>query len=241
MSRARVMKKFAKLAKSYYDGSLAPHVSNARLRHAERALERSPRNQRLMRKVIEGLRKSRKYAGFFHWPDKRIRELGVAVAFVATARNSGVADLLSPTPSTEDPPDVVARTQNGNLVAIELVELVDERLAAQGRKPSRLFRMWTEPDLQAALERLVREKDSKTFHGGPYSKILLVIHCDEPTADEAKCERALVHLSVDGLQQIDEAYLLLSYRGAVSMGASSWHVDTSNLPLFRIRTSRLGR
>jgi len=101
-----------------------------------------------------------------------------------------------------------------------------------------VFREWTVADLRQKLESLVRDKDSKTYHGGPYSKIVVVIHCDEPAVDEAMCAAALANFRVGGLKQVDEAYLMLSYRpnSVTTEGPNS--VEANAYPILRIDVGR---
>lgn len=167
-----------------------------------------------MRQDIDRLRKiaarTRKYASFFEWPEKDRKELGVVEELLPSlnALGLGLRNLRVHRP---DPPDCVCEDQNGNPVAIEVAEIVCEdaaRLNAQGHN---VYRAWRPGNLGAAITARLAEKDTKTFHGGPFATLAVCLFTDEPALTVDFAKRELASVSFGPYKQIGTAYLLFSY------------------------------
>jgi hypothetical protein len=61
------------------------------------------------------------------------------------------------------------------------------------------------------IDRILKEKDGKSYHGGPYSKFIVVIHTDEYSMSYASYAQGLQKRYFSGYNQVDEAYLLFSF------------------------------
>ena len=160
--------------------------------------------------VTAAMRKQRKYASFYEWPDKRIKEFGIVQELVQSLATQGF-DLGDPQVHHSDPPDCVCEDGAGNLVALELVELVSQEAIERNEKGEHVYRWWEPADIRSEVAKLLARKDAKKFGGGPYSGIAVVIHTDEPalTADEAR--EALTGTVFGPFEQVTRAFLMFSY------------------------------
>ena len=61
------------------------------------------------------------------------------------------------------------------------------------------------------MDELLARKDRKTFNGGPYADIAVVIHTDEPTLTPDEARDALKHAAFGPFKQVTRAFLLFSY------------------------------
>jgi hypothetical protein len=113
-----------------------------------------------------------------------------------------------------DPPDCVCLTNSGDSVAIEVVEVVCEEATKLNAKGSEVMRIWRPGELTNHILALLRKKDNKQFHGGPYESIIACLFTDEPmlTFEQARAE--LGNQSFGPFNQLDAAYLLFSYQPA---------------------------
>jgi hypothetical protein len=163
--------------------------------------------------LILNARKKRKgYATFFDWPNKATKEKGVVRALLdamdAKGESHGIAHLKT---SPVDPPDCIGVLTNGELVGFEVTELVDQKTVEMNPRGRGAWKEWPSSELIEKLKQIARKKDSKHFQGGPYSKIVLVIHTDEPMVRSADCDSILRGQVFGRCRQITEVYLLLSY------------------------------
>ncbi len=161
-------------------------------------------------RLIEIAARTRKYASFFEWPEKERKELGVVEELVSglNAAGLGLRNLRVQRP---DPPDCVCDDMNGNPVAIEVAEIVCEdaaRLNAQGQN---VYRAWRPGELEKTIAARLSEKDTKSFHGGPYTEIAVCLFTDEPALTLDFAKRELSVASFGPFEQIGAAYLLFSY------------------------------
>jgi hypothetical protein len=153
----------------------------------------------------------RRYASFFEWYDKGTKELGVAETLVGALAAAGEAGLHSAIEFTPDPPDCVCRDANGNLIAIEVAEVVCEhaaRLVAHGRD---VYRSWRPGELEARVARELSDKDSKVFHGGPYRQTICCLFTDEPALSPEEAANELAAATFGPFKQLTSAYLVFSY------------------------------
>jgi hypothetical protein len=73
------------------------------------------------------------------------------------------------------------------------------------------YRDWTDAEVIQELQKIIEEKDSKVYVGGPYEKLILVIPTDELILTHNQLKSILDAHKFDQTRQIDEAYLLFSY------------------------------
>ncbi len=163
------------------------------------------------------LRKLRKYASYFEWPDKQRKELGVVEKLIAAMELSGERRFHSPRkgPSSNHAPDCVALNQSEERIAFEVCELVSEKaiqcnIAAKEARDA-VYCDWRPEDVSDEVSKILLRKDKVTYIGGPYSRIVLVIHSDEPIVLHSTCADALRSRIYDKPKIIDEAYFLFSY------------------------------
>lgn len=175
--------------------------------------------------IKEAHSRPRKYATFFEWSDKAIKELGIVEEFINSIkylRKGLVFKGLKSTP--KDPPDCIAEDGNGNLIGFEVTELVDQKVVERNIEITRanskknledrnpkIYRNWSEEEICIELERILADKDAKAFQGGPYNKLVLIIHNDELGLVVEEAKEVLEKHEFKQTLQISEAYLLLSY------------------------------
>ena len=75
-----------------------------------------------------------------------------------------------------------------------------------------MYRDWKREEVVKSLEEILAKKDLKIFKGGPYKKCVLIVHNDEVGLIEEEVRNALRDYQFSPTKQINEAYLLLSYR-----------------------------
>jgi len=163
-------------------------------------------------RAVELLSEGRQYAPFFEWPDKGGKELGVAEEFVASLNAEsglGLSDLQLQHP---DPPDLTCVTAGGERAAIEIAEVVCEETVRRTAKGEGVLRMWRPGDLTSSVAALLRRKDDKTFHGGPFAHTFVCLFTDEPmlTLESARAELASARFGP--FKQLTGAFLLFSYQ-----------------------------
>ena len=152
----------------------------------------------------------RRYAGFFEWFDQGQKDLGVVEELVESLNRSG-ANLSAPRLHTPDPPDCVCLDEAGNIVAIEVTEVVSEeaaRLTAQGQD---VMRVWNPGELREHIASRLTDKDSKHFNGGPFAKTVVCLFTDEPMLTPPQVRDELRTASFGPFSQVTAAYLVMSY------------------------------
>lgn len=115
----------------------------------------------------------RKYASFFEWHDKARKELGVTEELL-TALNAAASATCyhSPVIHTPDPPDCVCLNAGNESVAVEVVEVVDQQAIHLNEMGQSVYRVWNLGELAEHVRELLRRKDAKVFHGGPYAETI---------------------------------------------------------------------
>ena len=168
----------------------------------------------VMRQDIERLKeiwaRTRKYASFFEWPEKEEKELGVVEELLPglNALGLGLHNLRVQRP---DPPDCICDDPNGKPVAIEVAEIVCEEAARQNAQGKNVYRDWRPGELKATITSRLAEKDGKTFHGGPYSGIVVCLFTDEPALSLDFATNELSSVNFGPYKQIGTAYLLFRH------------------------------
>ena len=169
------------------------------------------------RRVAEAIKQQRPYASYWEWPAKPVKEAGVMRDFLEAWENASFPLYASVESVTPDPPDFVATTSTGAMVGIELTELVSEdtiRANAQASRAGvsrRYYRDWQPDEVLTAIQARLDDKGSKTFHGGPYQELHVVIHVDEPTLRAGEYRSRLRAVTFTRPAQLSRAFLLFSY------------------------------
>jgi hypothetical protein len=163
-----------------------------------------------LERITLAMSKRRRYASFFEFPNKELKELGIVQQLLTSLATHG-RQLNDPSPYHPDPPDCICSDARGNRVALELVELVSEEAVRRNAKGEEVYRWWEPSEIRAAIGDLLSRKDVKSFNGGPYADIAVVIFTDEPvlTADEAR--KALKGVEFGPFRQLTLAFLMFSY------------------------------
>ena len=113
-----------------------------------------------------------------------------------------------------DPPDSVAVTPEGERVAVEVTELVDQRMAAEGQRRPGRHRDWSPEDTISRIQEIIDSKDLKCTGLKMYSRVLLLIHTDEMSLQGYAGDEVLAKVRDHVFRtpkNIDEAILLVSY------------------------------
>ncbi|MFZ3073305.1 MAG: hypothetical protein WA162_08680 [Thermodesulfobacteriota bacterium] len=114
-----------------------------------------------------------------------------------------------------DPPDCIGYDSTGSMVAFEVTELTDQDAERENDKKGQrqYYRDWDILDLAQAIKDRISDKDSKSYHAGPYKKILLIIYTDELviTEDMVKKAKALLDFNKCEPRNLTEVIFLLSY------------------------------
>jgi hypothetical protein len=151
------------------------------------------------------------YASFFEWHSKGQKELGVVEELVVALNRTAALGLHSSREFSPDPPDCICLDASGNSVAIEVAEVVCQeatRLNAQGHA---VYRSWQSGELVSEVGRVLKGKDGKTFHGGPYRAIIACLFTDEPALTVTQATAELSGQLFGPFTQLSAAYLLFSY------------------------------
>jgi hypothetical protein len=170
-------------------------------------------------RVFENLRnwlpRKRPYAGHFDAPTKARRERLVLNALLDSMEVAGEREFSNPRPSNVDPPDCVVDDIRGGLVAVELTELVSGDAIRANKDGRAVYRDWMPNEVAAAVEDLLLKKDGKKYLGGPYSRLLIVVHTAEPVITCDVVVQALNGHVIRGLRQVTDAMVVMKYEGGV--------------------------
>lgn len=164
-----------------------------------------------LKELIQILKKERRHASFFEWPRKDMKELGVVKLLFESMQKGGACPYSNPRFASEDPPDCVAQDKSGYAVGIEVSELVDFKTVRDAEGGKGHYKYWEKPEVLDQIRAIISTKDQKQFHGGPYSRRILVVFTDEPFLDPDEAIPYLQATEFPKTSQIDEIYLLFSY------------------------------
>jgi hypothetical protein len=155
--------------------------------------------------------RQRQYAGFFAFGDKQATERTVAQELTVALRMAGFEDLPTFVGADRDPPDLVGETTFGGKVGIEITEAVSQDAVEANAQSRAVYRHWQTGEFAQLLSRRISEKDAKVFHGGPFERLILCIHTDEPEITHERAMSEAAKIETMRLHQIHAVYLLLSY------------------------------
>ena len=164
--------------------------------------------------LLEAVRRKRKYAGFFDWPDKRIKESAIVRLLSEGMEAKGEPGFVEVIPNEVDPPDCVGVTANGQHVGIEVTEFVDQELAERGQRLIGQHRDWTIPDVIDRIQTIIDTKDLKCARPTIFPRLILLIHTDELFLRGSAGEPVLEALAVRIFHKpvhIDEVVFMVSY------------------------------
>lgn len=161
--------------------------------------------------------KCRKYASYFNFHDpqnrevsKRVKEKGVVETLLEAMQNNGEERYHSVKIWKTDPPDCIALDENNEIVAVEVVELVDEKCVKLNQCGKEVYRQWDFESVAWSISKLIKEKDAK-IPLKDFKRVILIIHTDEPDIDPQDYISTLECHQFDKTNVIDEIYLLFRY------------------------------
>ena len=153
----------------------------------------------------------RKYAEFFEWRDREIKELGVCIELLESLNASLSLGLTDAHIHRPDPPDCACRDRAGRLIGVEVVEAVCTEAVRRSAKGEGVVRVWRAGEFGGLIQDLLESKDRKTYLGGPFDEIWVCVFTDEPmlTIEQVKADAS--NLTFPKLKQIARAFVLMSY------------------------------
>jgi len=166
-----------------------------------------------LRQILE---EQRKYANYFEWPDKPIKERGVVKTLIDEMAGKGEAQWtdLRTGPHPNHAPDCVATNSCGEAVAIEVTELVSGKAIEMTKAGQNVYYNWKPAEVIGEIQKRISRKDSVVYVGGPYASHVLVIHTAEIALDHETYQPLLGDASFSA-STITEVYFLFSYRPGV--------------------------
>lgn len=165
----------------------------------------------------------RKYASFFEWVDKESKELGVAEELLKVLNQTGQVQLSGAVPCHPDPPDLSCRNAEGDLIALEVTEIVCEEAVRRNQQGEEVFRLWRPGELQAAITDSLNRKDKIHLHGGPYHRLYVLLFTDEMMLTPQAVADELSGVTFGPFNKITDTFLLFSYQPV-----------TKNYPVLRL-------
>jgi hypothetical protein len=181
--------------------------------------------------LAESSGKQRGYADFFDWPDKSVKEWGIAQNFLEELERDSGPKIVSGKqhPAGQNhAPDWQVTTDIGEIWGVEITELVSQEAIEATKRGELVFAGWPDDDLVTKLEALIARKDCpEKVKGGPYDRYILLVHVDE---DMLSAERLKAVFGSGSFQTrvIDDIYVLVSY-----------HPGGGRLPLLRFDTTKM--
>jgi hypothetical protein len=161
----------------------------------------------------------RRYAQHFEAKDRKskmLKEKYVAGWFLASPAGKALG-WHTLQPFNDDPPDLVCLNKSSQTIALEVTEFVDEhaiRRAERTRHDSAdalVDRNWDDASIRSEIGEILIEKDNKTFHGGPYADICVLIFTDEHLLRADHISQCVQGIVFGPFQQISKAFVVLSY------------------------------
>jgi hypothetical protein len=157
------------------------------------------------------VRRIRRYASFWEWPNKAVKELGVVKDLLTSMNQAGIIHYKNPRPVKDDWPDCTVEDEQGQLIAIEVTELVDEEAIQRSQRGQPVYGRWEDRDILNAVHNILLKKDQKSCHGSLYASVTLVIHTDESELNARRLFPLIRSGRFPHLSNIKEAYIICSY------------------------------
>ena len=162
--------------------------------------------------IVDLLSSRRKYASFFEWIDKEGKEFGVGEDLVKALNSAHSLQLIDLAPCNPDPPDLTCKNVQGDLIAIEVSEIVCEKSVRLKQQGQDVYRVWQPGEVQAAISERLARKDKVTLQGGPYQSFYVCLFTDEIMLTPQGVGDELSDVSFGPFDQITDAFLLFSYQ-----------------------------
>jgi hypothetical protein len=112
------------------------------------------------------IRKRRKYAPFFDWPDKGVKEWDVVCELLRSMHTRGDYRYTNVNSVDGDWPDCVIRDSGGVLVGVEVTEFVDQKAVEMCQRGKNVYREWSDQAVLEKITQILKRKDEKARHGG---------------------------------------------------------------------------
>ena len=158
------------------------------------------------------IRNRRKYAAFWEYPDRKVKEWDVVCELLRSMHANGDWRYTEKVQSVHDVwPDCVIRDSAGVQVGVEVTEFVDQEAVEVSERGMNVYREWSDQTVGEKIAQILRDKDGKAHHGGLYGKVILVIHNDEVDLPSFRLFPLLDASHFPRPRNIDEAYLICSY------------------------------
>jgi hypothetical protein len=165
----------------------------------------------LVEQLIGGIASQREYANFFEGRDRGEKELWVIKSLFESMERVSDCAYEKPRIPKENPPNKIAEDKKGNVIGLEVTEVVDEETVKAYEKRRGHHKIWDGQELLGKLEQRLLDKDKRIYIGGPYFKRVLVFHADETFLDPEEIIPLMNEHEFPKTAQINEAYLLFSY------------------------------
>lgn len=171
-----------------------------------------------IKQIKEAIAKRRGYADSFGWPLERdLEECGVVRLFCEALEKESKHFISSKSILSrgrgKDPPDCEASDLHGNLIGIEVTELVDPG-AIIAFKKQQIYE-WAEWDKNKLIDAINYRLDQKNtpsrVKGGPYKSYILIIYTDEPLLNADYIQDSLKGNRFVRRNLIDRAFLFIFY------------------------------
>jgi hypothetical protein len=124
-------------------------------------------------------RNRRKYAAFFDWPDKAVKEWDVVCELLNSMHANGDCRYTRVEAVDNDWPDCVIRDSGGVQVGVEVTEFVDQKAVEMCERGKNVYREWSDQAVREKIAQILISKNGKAYHDDLYGKLILVIHNDE--------------------------------------------------------------
>jgi hypothetical protein len=108
------------------------------------------------------IRNSRKYASFWDWPDRKIKECDVVDELLTSMHVNGDYRYKTPAESVDDdPPDCVIRDSDGDRVGVEVTEFVDRKAVEMNERGENVYREWNEEAVREKIAQILTGKNAR--------------------------------------------------------------------------------
>jgi len=179
--------------------------------------------------IQESMRDRRRYASWFEGSrrEKSAKEVGIVNCLLESFEEAGSCEYPNLRTSTLDPPDCLANTPDGALVGFEVRELVDQEVVELNKRGIAVYRDWTDSDVIDVIETILQEKDSKNYIGGPYEKLVLVVHTAESDLTHRELRPVLNSHAFTQTKKLHQVYVLFPY-----------DPETKRYPYIQLKTAK---
>jgi len=171
-----------------------------------------------IREIKEAIAKERGYADSFGWPpDRDLEEYSVVKFFCESLDKKNKLFLecssIISRGRGNDPPDCEAKDLDGNIIGIEVTELVDpEAIMAFKKKQDYQWAKWDKSKfINAINNRLDAKNTPARIKGGPFKSYIIIIYTDEPELNADYIKELLKGYRFTKRYLIDRAFLFIFF------------------------------